>query len=173
MKTIGVSQKKGDKPFLAARIPASLNASLESHVESTGESKTDTLINALAAYLGWSEDKQLKTSSSDRLSQLEKRVKDIEDALYQPRQTNLLELTPNQPRATKQAITPDNKIDNTPTTTEWLTTKEAYEMYGSGVTYDAFRKTNPEKMLERFGLEADLSRKTPGEHSSQWLRKSR
>jgi hypothetical protein len=41
-----------NKPFLAARIPEELNQALSTHSETTGESKTQALINALSQYLG-------------------------------------------------------------------------------------------------------------------------
>ena len=173
VKTIGTPRKSADKPFLAARVPASLNDALEAHAKSTGESKTDVLINALAAYIGWSEDKKLKASSSDRLSQLEKRVQDLEEAIYKPRQTSLLEMSTGEAQPEEPVIDLDNNLDNAEIVDEWLTTKDAYEKYGKSTTYDGFRKTKPERMLERFGLEADPSRKIPGEYSSQLLRKAR
>jgi hypothetical protein len=185
VKTIGTPRKSADKPFLAARVPASLNDALEAHTKSTGESRTDTLINALAAYLGWSEDNVTRSSSSDRLSILEEKIRQLEEAIYKPRQTNLLDIKASQPEQVKtvisfdneedkeEVIKTDNKKDNGEVAEEWLNTKEAYERYGTGATYDAFRKTKPEKMLERFGLEADPSRKTSGQYSSAWLRPAR
>jgi hypothetical protein len=41
-----------NKPFIAARIPEELNQALNTHSETTGESKTQALINALSQYLG-------------------------------------------------------------------------------------------------------------------------
>jgi hypothetical protein len=41
-----------NKPFIAARIPEELNQALSTHSETTGESKTQALINALSQYLG-------------------------------------------------------------------------------------------------------------------------
>jgi len=101
LKTIGTPKKNTDKPFLAARVPASLNDALEAHTKSTGESKTDALINALAAYLGWSEDNVVKSSSSDRLSILESKVRELEEAIYKPRQTSLLDTASTQPEQVK------------------------------------------------------------------------
>ena len=71
-------KSKSEKPFLAARIPHSLEAAIESHVDSTGESKTQTVINALAAYLGWSDGEEKKPTASDRLSILEKKFAELE-----------------------------------------------------------------------------------------------
>ena len=206
MKTIGTRTKSSDKPFLAARVPASLNDALEAHTKSTGESKTDALINALAAYLGWSEDNVTKSSSSDRLSLLEERVRKLEEVTYKPRQINLLDIKPsepepvntviisdnaednnlviisdnaednslviepNKPEPVEAVIEIDNEMDNEEEAEEWLTTKEAFERYGKGVSYNTFRNTKPEKMPEKFGLEADPSRKIPGQYSSKWLK---
>ena len=74
------SNNKVDKPFLAARIPHSLEKALESHVESTGESKTQAVINALGAYLKWSENLD-SPDASDRLSILERKVAELEKLL--------------------------------------------------------------------------------------------
>lgn len=94
---------KAQKPFIAARIPIGLEEALERHTKSTGESKTAALINALAGYVGWSQDEKVKPSASDRLSLLEKRVEKLEQLIQAPQQTSLLELSP--------VISDDNKTD--------------------------------------------------------------
>lgn len=94
---------KVQKPFIAARIPIGLEEALEKHTKSTGESKTAALIHALGRYVGWSQDKEVKPSASDRLSLLEERVKKLEQLMQTPQQTSLLELS--------HAIDDDNKVD--------------------------------------------------------------
>lgn len=54
---------------------------------------------------------------------------------------------------------------------EWLTTKEAHEKYGGKTKIGTFRKMRPEQLKERFGLEADESRKGGGGKAGKWLRK--
>ena len=130
VKTIGTPRKSADKPFLAARVPASLNDALEADTKSTGENKTDALIIALAAYLGWSEDKKPKTSSSDRLSQLEERVRELEETVYKPRQTSLLEISSSRPKTTSPVIKTDNVEDNITSEEKFLTHRQIANMTG-------------------------------------------
>ena len=98
------SNNKVDKPFLAARIPHSLEKALESHVESTGESKTQAVINALGAYLKWSENLD-SPDASDRLSILERKVAELEKLLDTNKQTG----KPNRTPVIKEDITADNE----------------------------------------------------------------
>jgi hypothetical protein len=90
MKKVQAAKTKSDKPFLAARIPHGLETALESHVKSTGESKTLSVVKALGAYLNWTEDKS-NPNASDRLSLLEKKVTELENFLKTPHQTNWLD----------------------------------------------------------------------------------
>ncbi len=107
MKKTNNSSSQGDKPFLAARIPHSLESALESHVKSTGESKTLSVIKALGAYLNWTEDKS-NPNASDRLSLLEKKVTELENFLKTPHQTNWLDEEP----VIKNDTSSDNKKEN-------------------------------------------------------------
>ena len=88
------------KPFVAARIPQELEAALEKHTQSTGESKTTAIINALSQYVGWSESGEKKTSSSDRLSKLEEKVEELEKLIKTPQQLGI-----------ESVIEVDNKTD--------------------------------------------------------------
>lgn len=53
----------------------------------------------------------------------------------------------------------------------WLTTREAWDLYGEGISQNTFRKLTPEDLLRRFNLESDLSRRVHGKTDSRWLRK--
>lgn len=112
-----------EKPFVAARIPESLNLKLEEHSKATGESKTQALINALAAYLGFNPGSEVQETASDRLSVLEQKVAELERLVKEPKQFSLLDtepLTVQEPKKPKQIsrsetpskITVDNNADN-------------------------------------------------------------
>jgi hypothetical protein len=52
---------------------------------------------------------------------------------------------------------------------EWITTKEAWKLYGQSIKYDTFRKTSTEQLEKRFGLLGDLSKKENKTYNSKWL----
>lgn len=174
-KPIGRSIKKTGKPFLAARIPMGLNDALEAHSKSTNESKTDAIINALAMYLQWSDKGKVGNSASDRLSLLERRVKDLETEVYKPKQTNLLDIQSTETESKASVIKTENTTDkeghkDKNRNTEWLSTKEAHQRYAPEMPYGTFRKLSPEKLLERFQLETDESKKTGNRYNAQWIK---
>ena len=144
MKTLGVSRKKSDKPFLAARIPVGLSNALEAHVKSTQESKTDVIINALSTYLGWADNGSTQPSASDRLSKLEARLNELEKLVREPRQTSLLDNL-EQPKASdskvyhkpQPVIEKDNSSDNKTKSRKLLSNREMSEL--SGVNYETVR----------------------------------
>lgn len=107
-----IAKSKSGKPFLAARIPEDLDKLLQEHTESTGESRTDSLINALAAYLGWSNDEAHKPTNYDRLSWLEKRIDELEAEVYKPKQTNLLDVVQTQNNPLRDMRSTVIKTDN-------------------------------------------------------------
>lgn len=99
------------KPFLAARIPEDLNTKLEEHSASTGESRTQAVINALAGYLNFTPESKNEESAGDRLSVLERKVAELESLLKEPKQFSPLEDNPSIISAIFE-ITPDNIPDN-------------------------------------------------------------
>ena len=55
----------------------------------------------------------------------------------------------------------------------WMHTKEAHQRFASDLKYHTFRKMKPKAMLEKFGLEADPSRKGGrGPSAKPWIRKA-
>jgi len=88
-------------PFFSGRIPQELLDQVEKHIQDTGESKTNILIQALAAYLNFPI--QLSNSSN---STLEKRLNDLEQQVEK-----LLSLNDDISEI-KQIITDENKVDN-------------------------------------------------------------
>lgn len=68
-------------PFFSGRIPQSLLDAVEKHQQSTGESKTKILTNALLAYLGMPSESLVPTVDSSRLEVLESRLARVEQVL--------------------------------------------------------------------------------------------
>ena len=67
-------------PQLNVRIPQFLNDKLNTHVCSTGSSKTEIVVNALSCYLGYIEDIPLEkriTTIEERLGELEAVVSNV------------------------------------------------------------------------------------------------
>lgn len=99
------------KPFIAARISEDLNLRLADYLRTTGESRTQVIVNALSAYIGYLPGKETNESASDRLTRLEEKVAELERILKEPKQFSLLETTPS-PVPTGLEITSDNTSDN-------------------------------------------------------------
>ena len=150
------------KPFIAARIPEDLNNALDKHANATGENRTTTIINALSSYLKWSSPEVKKTiSAGDRLSLLEKRVKELEKLFQNNQKQQNIEKEPE--KSQQLVIVSDNESDNTSKTEvdntdnkdkelSWMTSKEAHNLYGAKYTHDSFRKFKPERLKKEFGL---------------------
>jgi Fe2+ transport system protein B len=151
MKTSQKSKAKSEKPFLAARIPHSLENALESHVEFTGESKTQSIINALSAYLKWSENGEV-SNASDRLSKVERKVAELEQLLKTPQQTNLLDLDRKSViSSVKQADNkkPTARIEQTSQEFKWLLThREISDLTGINYNSVKSRPTGKAKIIE-------------------------
>ena len=88
-------------PFFSGRIPQELLDRVEKHVQDTGESKTNILIQALATYLNF----PVQPSNSNN-STLEKRLNDLEQQVEK-----LLSLGKDISEI-KQTIADQSKIDN-------------------------------------------------------------
>lgn len=71
-------------PFLGVRIPPDVHEALMARVEATGQSKSDTVVDALRAYLGMS-------SHQDRIGELESRLSVLETQLEDLSQRSLPE----------------------------------------------------------------------------------
>ena len=52
---------------------------------------------------------------------------------------------------------------------QWMSTREAFEMYGGNLSWSRFSKLTPEELKDRFNLDSDLSRKVRGSRFNQWL----
>ncbi|MBD2480401.1 hypothetical protein [Planktothrix sp. FACHB-1365] len=64
-------------PFLGVRIPPELNEALMARVETTGQSKSDIVIQALSAYLGIATQHQKLENMETRLSTLELKLEQL------------------------------------------------------------------------------------------------
>lgn len=52
---------------------------------------------------------------------------------------------------------------------QWMSTREAFDLYGGNLSWSRFSKLTPEELKERFNLDSDLSRKVRGSRFNQWL----
>ena len=53
---------------------------------------------------------------------------------------------------------------------QWMSTREAFNMYGGDLSWSRFSKLTPEELKERFNLDSDLTRKVRGSRFNQWLK---
>ncbi len=101
-------------PFLSGRIPAELQKQVDEFLARTGESKTEMLAKAVAAYIG-AEVPPLKVAGDRRLENLEREVAELKGAvksLYE----KLAMFTPkaeNPKVELELSNSCDNSIDNT------------------------------------------------------------
>jgi hypothetical protein len=97
-------------PFFSGRIPQELYDHVEQHIQESGESKTQVLIDALSQYLGIETSKS-KASSVNKdlllseLESLKERVSLLEKS--QPKRLSLLSLDNNNDN---NLITDDNRV---------------------------------------------------------------
>ena len=122
-------------PFLSGRISPELHKQVEEYLARSGESKTQMLSKAVAAYIDV-EIPQLKTTGNQRIENLELEVANLKDAI-----TSLSEkfatLSPKteEPKTESELIgATDNNIDNTDNTDESDTVNAAFNNLNS--TFD-------------------------------------
>ena len=100
--------------FLSGRIPAELNQKIDEFLASTGETKTEMLAKAVAAYIG-AEPPPLKATGDRRIENLEQEVAKLQGAV-KSLDEKVAALTPKieNSKVELEAITTyDNKTDNT------------------------------------------------------------
>ena len=171
-------------PFFSGRIPQELYDRVEQHIKETGEGKTQILINALSQYLGVEVFKPIHLSTDIFLSELEQikgRLTVLEESARSARtlnQLSLLDVKPDNGDKTpviKKEVKPKDEPQHTDTNEleddQWLTTQEAYKLYGQSIKYETFRKLPDNELERRFRLRSDLSRKTAKGYKWQWLQK--
>lgn len=148
--------------FVGARLEKELKQRFDEHVQDSGKTPTEVVREAISHYLNFTPSKI--TVNSNWKTDLEKRVKSLEEKLAEPVQTGL--------------FGDNTKSDNKPAIKEienqnidrggWLTTREAHAQYASKLAYSTFRKFSAEQLLIRFRLESDPSRKKVKDR--KWLR---
>lgn len=150
--------KKG-KPFLAARIPHDLERALEAHIEESGETKTQLIINAIGSYIKWSagEDKPI---ASDRLSTLEAKVAEIEKLIKTPQQQNLLDV---EPVITKVKQT-DNKTgkNKSGANDQLFTHRKVSDITGIGYNSVKSKPNSKNKVVEGNGRKFEVIKTNKG-----------
>ena len=100
-------------PFLSGRIPAELNQQIDEFLARTGETKTEMLARAVAAYIG-AEAPPLKATGDRRIENLEREVAELKGAV-QSLYGKFATFTPKRenPKIEIEPITAcDNYIDN-------------------------------------------------------------
>lgn len=99
--------------FLSGRIPAELNQQIEEFLARTGETKTEMLARAVAAYIG-AEAPPLKATGDRRIENLELVVAELQGAvksLYE-KLAALTSKIENPKLELEPIVTSDNTIDN-------------------------------------------------------------
>ncbi len=138
-------------PFFSGRIPQELFDRIEQRTQSTGESKSQILVNALSQYLGLelpvsnsSEVANIKT----RLTALEYVVKEIQTGQpkgdrYQMSISDVLDNTDNNMITQSKVIADNNLITDTDNKVEILPTSKVTELTGiPRTTLEDRRKKN-------------------------------
>lgn len=174
-------------PFFSGRIPKALFDRIEDHLKSTGETKTQLLVNALSAYVGMplSVDNRLITESlEDRLIKIEQRLQALENSVISSYQPDNKDKDSSQTDGSEGVISNDNEADNNEEqvenktlfsllgdegSEEWLTTREAHELYGGTLSFARFRKLSPEQLKSRFNLESDANRRGKAGNKGRWI----
>ncbi|ANV92014.1 hypothetical protein [Picosynechococcus sp. PCC 8807] len=112
-------------PFFSGRIPQDLFDHVEKHRDTTGESKTDVLVKALAAYTEF-EGKALDNKAVPRFSELLKRLEKLENKVFGD--DTIPETLENEKRQIDLFSTPQETSDTSkPSETRLLTTQQVID----------------------------------------------
>ena len=172
-------------PKVSAYLSIELNQALQSWMKEHRIKKVSVgLTTILESFLGVNQDKLPVDQSSvsiEQFQELEKRIETLERSISKVDQSKpkvepekLVAQSQPKSRPTKipnRAVNQSKPSSSSTHNNEWLTTKEAHEKYGGKTKIGTFRKMRPEQLKERFGLEADESRKGRGGKADKWLRK--
>jgi hypothetical protein len=164
-----------ENPKVSTYIPRELHNALEVWMKERQIKKvSQALIKILETQLGFSNDAQEKSfaqyATIDQLEELKNKIKSLSEKLDSSK--------PEEPKKTTSQVDQLELIEEKPSeefagvNSEWMTSREAYELYGHGVNLKTFSSYNTEKLWKDFGLEADLSLRKPGGPPSKWLRKN-
>jgi len=137
----------------------------------------DDVNKLIAAYRGLTLEQQL--ISSNDLESLKNEIQNLNTALINANEeieklnTNLSKQNneeKNLSTSLEESLTNLNTSNKNDLAIDgWLTTKEAWELYGQSIKYDTFRKTSEDQLEKRFGLIADLSKRKDSTYKSKWL----
>lgn len=114
-------------PFFSGRIPKELLDHVEAYRESTGASKTDVLVKALAAYTGFElEDKSDIAIASDELAEVFERLEKLENKVFKDeKKSEICDINERQYSLLDQITeVEETKETQTQTQTQILTTTE-------------------------------------------------
>lgn len=163
-----------ENPKVSTYIPRELHNALEAWMKERQIKKvSQALIKILEIQLGFNNDTRgegfAQYATVDQLEELRNEIKSFIEKLEQSRIEE-----PKRPiaKADQLELIKEKKPGQAISLkSEWITGKQAYELYGHGVTLKTFNSYTAEKLQKTFGLEADLSRRTPGGPPSKWIRK--
>ena len=155
-------------PKVSAYLSTELNQALQSWMKEHRIKKVSVgLTSILEQFLGVNQDKLPVGQGFVTLEQFQKLQQRIEEL-----ETNILKVDQSKPEVEPEKAIDQSKLKSSLTpNSKWLTSKEAHEKYGGQTKIGTFRKMKPEQLKERFGLEADKSRKGRGGKPAKWLRK--
>lgn len=160
-----------ERTKLSVYVGDEINDALKAWMEQNRIKKvTRALTIILEQHLGLAEAPQQTAPGSyatlEQLQELVARVEALEKG-GNPKKTKAKPTATPQPEATGQ-LTIESASSG-----DWMHTQDAHKQYASEMKYNTFRKMTPEAMLEKFGLEADPSRKGGrGPSAKAWIRKA-
>lgn len=162
-----------ENPKVSAYIPKDLHQALESWMKEKHIKKVSQAITKiLEIQLGFSgEETAIKPGMYATVEQLNELRDELKALLA--KKTSAAKTTKKAPARikAKDIVQGSLDVEHSYSSEEWLTAKEAHQVYGGNVSYDSFRKSSVEKLREKFGLEADLSKKKTGRQPGKWLKK--
>ncbi|MCM1981346.1 hypothetical protein [Lyngbya confervoides] len=77
---------------------------------------------------------------------------------------------PKKPNAASGRPTRSSRRKSSGGEGEWISTREAFNLFGGDLSWSRFSKLTPEELEERFDLESDVNRKVRGSRFNKWLR---
>ena len=169
-------------PKVSAYLSSELNQALQSWMKKHRIKKVSVgLTTILEQFLGVNQDKlpvgqnfaslEQFQSLQQRIEALEQTISKVDQSKPKVEQKSLEIKVEPEKKESKKSVA-QSKSKSSPIQNEaWLTTKEAHEKYGGKTKHGTFRKMKPAQLKERFGLEADESRKGHGGKAGKWLRK--
>lgn len=162
-----------ENPKVSAYIPKDLHRALEGWMaEKRIKKVSQAITKILEIQLGISdEDSIVKPKTYATVEQLNELRDELKELIRKEEKKNSVAQKPEKTKPQKliQGSLDVNQANNEEE--NWLTAKEAHQLYGSSVSYDSFRKYSVEKLRDKFSLEADPNKKKAGGKPGKWLRR--